>query len=39
MILMIAIGVSSFAFSQTKMPKNPKAEAQIIALEKTAWQA
>jgi hypothetical protein len=39
MILMIAIGVSSAAFSQTKMSKNPKLEAQIIALEKAGWEA
>ncbi len=39
MILMIATGVSSFAFSQMKMPKSPKAEAQIIAMEKAGWQA
>ena len=39
MIIMIANGVSSFAFSQTKMPKSPKAEAQIIAMEKAGWQA
>ncbi len=34
MILMIAIGVSSVAFGQTKMSKDSKTEAQIIALEK-----
>lgn len=39
MILMIAIGVSSVAFCQTKMSKNPKVEAQIIALEKAGWEA
>ena len=39
MILMIAIGVSSIAFCQTKMPKNPKVEAHIIALEKAGWEA
>jgi hypothetical protein len=38
MILMIAIGVSSVAFGQTKMSKDNKVEAQIIALEKQAWQ-
>jgi len=38
-ILMIVNSVSSFAFSQTKMSDNPKAEAQIIALEKAGWQA
>lgn len=36
---MIAIGGSPAAFSQTKMPKNPKVEAQIIALEKAGWAA
>ena len=39
MILMIAIGVSSVAFGQTKMSKDSKVEAQIIALEKAAWEA
>ncbi len=40
MILMIAIGVSSVAFGQTKMSndKNSSVETQIIALEKQAWQ-
>ena len=38
MILMIAIGVSSVAFGQTKMSKDSKVEAQIIALEKQSWQ-
>jgi hypothetical protein len=39
MIMMIAIGVSSVAFCQTKKSKNPKVEAQIIALEKAGWGA
>ncbi len=39
MILMIAIGVSSVAFGQTKMAKDSKVEAQIIALEKAGWEA
>ena len=38
MILMIALGVSSVAYGQTKMPKDSKVEAQIIALEKASWQ-
>ncbi len=38
MILMIAIGVSSVAFGQTKMSKDSKVEAQIIALEKASWE-
>ena len=36
---MIAVGVSSVAFGQTKMPVDTKAEAQIIALERAAWEA
>ncbi|MEP6903122.1 MAG: hypothetical protein ABJA66_15325, partial [Actinomycetota bacterium] len=39
MILMIAIGVSSVAFGQTKMSKDSKVEAQIVALEKAGWEA
>lgn len=39
MILMVAIGVSSVAFGQTKMSKDSKVEAQIIALEKAGWEA
>ncbi len=39
MILMIAIGVSSVAFGQTKMSKDNSVEAQIIALEKAGWEA
>ena len=39
MILMIAIGVSSVAYGQTKMMTDPKVEAQIIALEKAGWEA
>ena len=38
MILMIAVGVSSVAFGQTKMSKDSKVEAQIVALEKQSWQ-
>ena len=38
MILMIAIGVSSVAFGQTKMSKESKVEAQLIALEKQSWE-
>ncbi len=37
-ILMIAIGVSSVAFGQTKMSKDSKVEAQVVALEKQSWQ-
>lgn len=39
MILMIAIAASSVAFGQTKMSKDSKVEAQIIALEKAGWEA
>jgi hypothetical protein len=39
MILMIAIGVSSVAFGQTKMSKDSKVETQLIALEKAGWEA
>ena len=39
MIVMIAIGVSSFAFGQEKTSKNNSVEAQIIALEKASWEA
>ncbi len=39
MIMMIAICVSSAAFGQTQMSKDPKVEAQIIALEKAGWEA
>ena len=39
MILMIAIGASSVAYGQTKMSKDSKVEAQIIALEKAGWEA
>ncbi|MEO8073881.1 MAG: Rid family hydrolase [Acidobacteriota bacterium] len=38
MILMIAVGASSVAYGQTKMTTDSKVEAQIIALEKQAWQ-
>lgn len=34
---MIAIGVSSVTFGQTKSAKDSKTEAEIIALEKQAW--
>jgi len=33
MILMIAIGASSVAYGQTKMSKDSKVEAQIVALD------
>ncbi len=39
MILIIAIGVSSVAFGQTKMSKDSKVEARIIELEKAGWEA
>ncbi len=39
MILMIAIGVSSVAYGQTKMSKDNSVETQIIALEKAGWEA
>ena len=39
MILVIAIGVSSVAFGQTKMSKDSKVEAQVIALERAGWEA
>ncbi len=39
MILMISISVSSTAFCQTELSKNSKVEAQIIALEKSGWEA
>ena len=38
MILMIAVCISSVAFGQTKMSKDAKVEAEIIRLEKQAWQ-
>ena len=38
-LLVIAIAASSAAFGQTKMANDPKAEAQIIALEKAGWGA
>lgn len=38
MILMIAVGVSSVAYGQSKMSKDAKIEAEIIALEKQAWE-
>ena len=38
MILMIVIGVSPVAFGQTKMSKDSKVEAQIVALEKASWE-
>ncbi len=39
MILMIAIGVSSVAFGQTKMSKDSKVEAQLIANERAVWKS
>lgn len=39
MVLMIAIAASSPAFVQTKMLKDTKVEAQVIALEKQSWEA
>ncbi len=39
MTMMIAIAASSVAFGQTKMSKDSKVEAQIIALEKAGWEA
>jgi hypothetical protein len=39
MIIMIAIAALSFAFGQTKMPNDSKVEVQIIALEKSGWEA
>ncbi len=39
LIIVVAIGVSSVAFGQTKMSKDSKVEAQIIALEKAGWVA
>lgn len=38
MILMIAFGVSSVVFGQTTTSRPGGVEAQIIALEKQAWQ-
>ena len=39
MILMIAVAATSAAFGQTKMSKDSKVEAQVIALEKAGWEA
>ena len=39
MVLMIAIGVSSVAFGQTKMSNDAKVQTQILALEKASWEA
>ena len=39
LVLMMAIGLSSVTFGQTKLPKDPKVEAEIIALEKAGWEA
>lgn len=36
---MIDIGVTFFAFGQTKMMQASKVEAKIIALEKSGWEA
>jgi len=38
-VLMIAIGVSSVAFGQTKMSNDAKVQTQILALEKASWEA
>ena len=38
MILMFAIAATSVTFGQTKMSKDSKVEAQIIALEKASWE-
>ncbi len=38
MILMIAVAATSAAFGQTKMSKDSKVEAQIVALEKASWE-
>ena len=39
MLLVIAIVTSSVAVGQSKMPKNQKVEAQVIAIEKAGWEA
>lgn len=39
MILMLAIGLSSVAFGQTKMSDTEKTKAQLIKLEKQAWES
>jgi len=39
LVLMMAIGLSSVTFGQTKLSKDPKVEAEIIALEKGGWEA
>lgn len=39
MLLMIALAATPAAFGQTKMSKDSKVEAQIIALEKQGWEA
>ena len=36
---MIAVGVSSIAFGQTKMSKDSKMEAQLIANERAVWKS
>ena len=36
---MIAIGISSVTFGQTKIATDSKVEAEIIALEKAGWEA
>ena len=38
LVLVIAIAASSAAFGQTKMSKDSKVEAQVIAIEKQSWQ-
>ena len=39
LILIIAVAATSVAFGQTKMSKDSKVEAEIIALEKAGWEA
>lgn len=39
MVVVIAIAASTAAFGQTKMSQDSKVEAQIIALEKAAWES
>src|SRR5438045_563426 len=39
LVLMIAIGLSSIAFGQGKLLKDPKVEAEIIALERAGWES
>ena len=37
-IMVIAIAASSIALGQSKMSKDSKVEAQVVALEKQSWQ-